>query len=101
MELLNRMIAARRLEEFVNRLVMLHNEEQEDKTIWEVWLHRIFDKSFAEFKRSLKHNHTAAPTPEDIKSTVMDSKSILTAFVPDEGLVNVSGTVQAVGDDCD
>lgn len=99
MALLNRMIRMRRLEEFVKELVGIHNEEMEDKTLWDIWLHRIFDRGFDEFKKSINGENKAAPTPEEIKSTVMDSKNILAGFVPDEGLVNRSGTVQAVGND--
>lgn len=100
MGLLNRMIRMRRLEEFVKELVTIHNEEMEDKTLWDIWLHRIFDKGFDEFKKSLSKNTEAAPTPEEIKSIAMDSKGILAGFVPDEGLVNGDGTVQAAGNDC-
>lgn len=90
----------RRFEEFVRELVQMHNEELEDKQLWEIWLHRIFDKGFDEFKKSLGgHNEKAAPTQEEVKSIAMDSRNILAGFVPDEGLVNRSGTVQAAGND--
>lgn len=108
MALLEQMIATGRLEEFVGEVVHLHNEEirdkikeQEEKTIWEIWLHRVYDKSFADYRTSLNHEQKAAPTPEEIKNTVMDAKNILTAFVPDEGLVNRNGTVQAAWNDSD
>lgn len=81
-------------------LVQLHNEEMEDKTLWEIWLHRIFDKTFAEFKKSLgEATETAAPTQEEIKSIAMDSMNILAGFVPDEGLVNSCDGVSAAGND--
>lgn len=89
----------RRFEEFVRELVQMHNEELEDKQLWEIWLHRIFDKGFDEFKKSLGgHNEKAAPTQEEVKSIAMDSRNILAGFVPDEG-VNRNGTVQAAGND--
>lgn len=74
-------------------LVHIHNEEMEDKTLWDIWLHRIFDKGFDEFKKSLGGNKTAAPTQEEVKSIAMDSRNILAGFVPDEGLVQ-SGDIQ-------
>ena len=96
------MIASGRLEEFVNDLIHTHNEELEDKTLWEYWLHKVFDKGFDEFKASLGgKNKKAAPTQEEVKSIAMDSKSILAGFVPDEGLVDMDGTVQAAGNDSD
>lgn len=106
MILLDQMIRTGRFEEFVNEFVAINNEEteqqnkeQEDKLLWEIWLHRIFDKSFAEFKNSLTQEENAAPTPEELKSIAMDSKTILAGFVPDEGLVDRNGTVQAAGND--
>ena len=102
MVLLNQMIRTRRFEEFVLELVRMHNEEMEDKTLWEIWLHRIFDKGFDEFKKSLgSKKEKAAPTQEEVKSIAMDSRNILAGFVPDEGLVNRNGTVQAAGYDSD
>lgn len=98
---LDRMIETGRLEEFVNEFVLIQNEEQEDKTIWEIWLHRIFDKSFTDFKNSLNHEEKAAPTPEELKSIAMDSRTILAGFVPVEGLVDRNGTVQTAGNDSD
>jgi hypothetical protein len=100
MVLLNQMIRTRRFEEFVIELVQMHNEEMEDKTLWDIWLHRIFDKGFDEFKKSLGTHKKAAPTQEEVKSIAMDSKNILAGFVPDEG-VNRNGTVQAAGNDSD
>lgn len=108
MLLLDQMIRTGRFEEFVNEFVAINNEEteqqnkeQEDKLLWDIWLHRIFDKSFAEFKNSLNQEEKAAPTPEELKSIAMDSKTILAGFVPVEGLVNSNGTVQTAGDDSD
>jgi hypothetical protein len=101
MVLLNQMIRTRRFEEYVLELVQMHNEEMEDKTLWDIWLHRIFDKGFDEFKKSLSSTKKeAAPTQEEVKSIAMDSRNILAGFVPDEG-VNRSGTVQAAGNDSD
>ena len=99
MAYLDRMIATGRLHEFVDGFVDLYNEDMEDKTTWEVWLHRIFDKGYDEFRKALRGETKAAPTPEELKSTVMESKSILNGFVPDEGLVDRRGTVQAAGND--
>ena len=95
------MIKMHRLEQFVTELVTIHNEEMEDKTLWDIWLHRIFDKGFDEFKKSISGETQAAPTPEEIKSIAMDSKGILAGFVPDEGMVSRNGTVQAAGNDSD
>ena len=102
MALLDQMIRTRRLEEFVIELVQMHNEEMEDQAHWEIWLHKCFDKSFADFKEALGiGNETAAPTQEETESIVRDSYDLLNSFVPDEGLVNRDGTVQTAGNDSD
>lgn len=98
MALLDQMIMTGRLEEFVNELVHIRNEELEDEALWEIWLHRIYDKSFPEWKDSLTGKpQKAAPTPEEIKSIAMDSRCILAGFVPDEGMVQ-GGDIQAFRD---
>jgi hypothetical protein len=99
MTLLDRMIATYRLEEFVDEFVRIYNDEQEDKTLWEVWLHRIFDKSFAEFKISLTKPEKAAPTPEELRSIAQDSMNILAGFAPMKGCVQ-DGNLQAAWHDC-
>lgn len=100
MLLLDRMISSGRLEEFVDDFVCIYNEEQEDKTLWEIWLHRIFDKSFVEWKDSISGKEKAAPTPEELRSIAQDSMSILAGFAPMKGCVQ-DGTVQAAGNDSD
>ena len=47
------MIRAGKLCEFVEGLVKRYNDEQREKVIWEVWLHRIFDKSYPDFVDSI------------------------------------------------
>ena len=99
MTMMNGMIRAGRLTEFVDSFVDTYNEEQEEKAVWEIWLHRIFDKSYSEFKSSLSGNEKAAPTQEDIAGTVRDSKRILSGFVPDERVGGRDGAIQAAGHD--
>ena len=74
----------------------MNNEEKKDQEIWEVWLHRVFNMDFAEFKASLEEYNKAAPTQEEQESIVQDSYDILNSFVPDEGLVQ-SGDIQNSG----
>ena len=101
MPFVTQMIRMRRFEEFVMQLVEMHNDEMEDKSMWEVWLHKIFDKSFAEFRDDITEKNTAAPTQEETESIVQESYDLLNSFVPDEGLVDRNGTVQTAGYDSD
>lgn len=93
------MIRAGKLCEFVEGLVKRYNDEQREKVIWEVWLHRIFDKSYPDFVNSIDPEKHAAPTQEEVQSIVAESESILNAFLPAVGEVRANGTVPAAGDD--
>ena len=101
MPLITQMIRMRRFEEFVTQLVEMNNDEMEDKSLWEVWLHKIFDKTFSEFRSEITGENTAAPTQKEMESTVTESFDLLAGFVPDEGLVDRNGTVQTAGYDSD
>lgn len=82
MALLNQMITTKRLKEFVDEFVRIRNEEQEEQAQWDVWLHRIFNQSFADFRKSLQENkQTAAPTLDEAKNIAVESKSIFESFV--------------------
>lgn len=76
------MIRAGRLCEFVEGLVKRYNDEQREKVLWEIWLHRIFDQSYTDFVNSLDPEKNAASTEEEIENIVSDSESILNAFLP-------------------
>ena len=68
--------------EFVDEIIHMHNEENKEKTLWDVWLHRVYDKSFNDFVEGLEGG--AAPTQEDAANIVSESQSILDAFKPAE-----------------
>jgi len=86
MPLLDGMISTGRLMEFVVGFVDTYNEEQKDKSLWEFWLHRVYDKSFEDFMEAVNGSghHAEAPTQEDVKNIVSETKSILSNFVPKE-----------------
>ena len=55
-------------------------EIQNEKMTWEFFLHKVYDKSYDEFKESIK------PVPkEQLETTVQNSKSILNNFNPNGG----------------
>lgn len=57
-------------------------EAENEKMIWEFFLHKVQDKSYEEFKESLE---TQKPVPkEQLETTVKDSKNILNNFTPSE-----------------
>lgn len=91
------MISTGRFKEFVEEFIETHNQEEEDKSIWEFWLHKVYDQSWAEFRESQGlDKKTAAPTHIEIKKTVQASYKMLEGFSLRGGAQD--GTIQAAGD---
>lgn len=85
MVLLNQMIKTGRFAEFVEEILVIHNEETEEKVMWEFWCHKVFDMTFQEFMNKAKGatSRTAEkPSQEVLEATVMESKEILNSFCP-------------------
>ena len=100
MVLMEQMILTGRFAEFITAFLDLYNKEQEEKTTWEYWLHRVYDKSYADFVSMVNKPNRAAPTQEEIKSTIEGSFSILQSFDPlRKGVNGGNGTVQTAGND--
>ena len=58
----------------------------EEKYDWEFFLHKIFDKSYQEFKEEIKINKQNQEMSEQfIETTVKHSMDILNTFNPEEG----------------
>lgn len=88
--LLDEMILADKLSEFVSHIVDETNHEQE----WEFFLHKVFDKSFREFKESLRTIERPREMSKlDIETTIKDSLDITQNFVPDEGGEWINGII--------
>lgn len=76
---LDTMLDAGRFFESVIEIIQADNE----KTLWEFYLHKVHDKSFDDFKKSLEADK---PVPkEQVETTVINSKSILDNFIPNGG----------------
>ena len=83
--LLDRMIQSRRLDAFVKGFVDIHNEELEDRTQWEFYLHKVFDMTWTDFinaVKSSKNENQGTLSQEDLESTVNDSLAIINGFCP-------------------
>lgn len=78
------MIRVGRFSEFVDEFISTHNKEEDEQSIWEVYLHKIWDKSFAEFKEQIEIDREHQEmTESDIETTVQNSMKILGNFNPD------------------
>lgn len=80
MLLIDKMLMTGRFREFVDEFINIRNEETEEKTLWEFWLHKVIDKTYNEFLNSLKAEDDDAPTEEDLIATVTGSVGILHGF---------------------
>lgn len=101
LELMDLMIQSGRLFEFIREMIHIRNEEMEEETAWEYWLHKNFEQSWSDFRASLNDDSStnAAPTHEELKKTVSESAKLLMNFCPYGGGDEQDGTVQAVGND--
>ena len=80
------MIQTGRFYEFVIDFIKTTNQEIEDQYSWEFFLHKIFDKSYQEFKEEIKNNKENQELSEQaIETTVQHSMNILNNFNPEEG----------------
>lgn len=93
------MITAERFAEYIRELLQIYNEEQEDKTLWELWLHKVHDKSYNNFKASIGISKNAAPTHKETAEVVQQSKNLLNGFRI--AGVGGNGVIQAAGDSSD
>lgn len=77
------LIFSGRFSEGVSEIYGFSNEDKE----WEFFLHKVFDKSFEDFRAS----SLAQPqkmTADDFEATVNNSKSMLQGFNPNESEVD-------------
>lgn len=86
MIMLDKMIQTNRFSEFVNEFVKIRNQELEDQTRWEFWLHKVFDMTFKEFlDRTEQATETETILSEEmLQETVLESMGIINGFCPSD-----------------
>lgn len=83
---INGMIRTGRFCEFVGNLWVTDSTERNDREIWEFFLHRIFDKSFDEFKEELRINAmNRNMSARTFETTINESMKILQKLSPEKG----------------
>lgn len=83
MPLLDTMIRAGRFSEFTQEIIRIKNDENEEKTLWEFWLHRVYDMTFEEFLNSVQTDEAPNNTPSsraELEFTVHHSAEMLNEF---------------------
>lgn len=85
MMLLEQMLQAGRLTEFIDEIGQLMWQEKADKQRWDFWLHRVFDMTFGEYVQlcedSMQQNESSEKN--DIEATVKHSYEMMEKFHPE------------------
>ena len=69
--------------DFVFDFVKMVVDEREEKFRWEVWLHRVWDRSYEDFKKELENDKkNQQMSKSDFEATITDSLNILENFNP-------------------
>ena len=76
--LIDGMLETGRFLDFVDKFIDTQNEER----MYELWLHKVYDKSYADFKAQIVSSNTPA-APVDLETTLRESESILNSFIPE------------------
>lgn len=64
-----------------HHFIMEMFEAENDRIQWEYWLHRVYGKSFAEYREDIKeHSRSYAMTDSQIKAQLQSARSILRGF---------------------
>ena len=79
--LLDSLILTHSLNNFIDDFFDFIIEERKEKTEWEFFLHKVYDKSWGEFSESIRQSNDQ--TPIDLGATLTKSKNILNNFTPE------------------
>ena len=84
--LLDEMICRGRFYEFVLEINQIIVEEKDEQQLWEIWLHKVFDKSYDEWVQKIRSLAEAQHTDKSqLETTVKNSMELLNGFNPNEG----------------
>lgn len=77
------MLRCGRFADFVTDFNATVESEKEEQAQWEVWLHKVFDVSYTDFKQGIKDTkQNMRMTTRDVGTTIKESKDILNNFKP-------------------
>jgi hypothetical protein len=83
--------------QFVVNLIRKRNEERAEQIEWDVYLHKVFNQSFADYKAEIENNKRNREMSErTIETTVIHSMNILNNFNPNQeerGEIKDNGTI--------
>ncbi len=71
-----------RFTEFVNELLKINNDEADEKTLWEMWLHKSYGQSYNDFVDNVMQEEPEPLSREELEATIDESRTILDGFIP-------------------
>lgn len=84
MKLLDLMIRNHQLLDFIRNTVGTINKEQEEKTIWELWLHKVSEETYGDFKDRIRNGEKSQTNARQLTETVNRSFEMLNRFTPEQ-----------------
>lgn len=84
--LLDNLIINEQFNEYVQFFLNKEAEEKNDAMLWEFFLHKVYDKSFKEWKEEIKSESQSKDATNEAKKEEIIAKSnaILQGFVPQQ-----------------
>lgn len=79
--LLDTLILTNSISDFISDMFKFINEEQEEKTQWEFFLHKVYDKTWKEFIDEISVSKEQKTI--DLGATLKKSKNMLKDFTPE------------------
>ena len=76
--ILDEVIEQERLVEFVYELDLI----KQDEKIFDIWLHKIYDKDYVDYKESCMPKTKPKISNDNLEAAVKNSKEMLINFVP-------------------
>ena len=71
---------------FVQSFLKEINDETEEKTLWEFYIHRVFEGSFADFRAGIENDkQNQSMSEQAMEATIKHSMNILKNFSPEKG----------------
>lgn len=83
MTLLQQYVEIGSLDRFITEAIGIINDELQEKTQWEFYLHKVYEKSFAEFLREIEGSdgdQAGTADMDEIETTVKRSLQVLDLF---------------------
>ena len=88
MQLLDGMLRMGRFAEYCREMIRMANDDMREQAVWDMWLHKCFDKTYDQFRSDVTGNTNEAiqdaPKKEEIEAAVAQSFDMLASFNPTE-----------------